>query len=242
MNQTGLITCAHYAFPPNSLHYCGPEKQINLAAYREENIADLGLVEILQDFQTLYPYLALIAYENNIQDPFDPRVVEAYWIGNDLLDKVSMNKFYQHLNDSLGLKKRLKHNDLKYLFGKIPHGALPHHVFHVLNVFTRTGHQAVEHTLETMDACRISWGRIVRNPKLLVETQPLVLEKGKLTLGKAILKELIQSPSRSPFGHLEGGLWVSFHWNTFCGVLTNGQATRLKSYTEQAISLANQTL
>lgn len=256
-NPTGLITCSYYAFPPNFLHYCGPEKQNDLIGYQHEQIVDKGLVEIIRDFQTLYPYLKLIAHENDIADPFDPRVVEAYWIGNNLLNNVSMKNFNLHLTETMGLKKRIKRKDLDWLIGKIPQGAIPHHTFHVLNVFTRTGHHAVEHTLETMDACRISWGRVksydlpagkaglrVASPKSIqVETQPLVLEDGKLTLGKPIVKE-INVPSFTILNteYCIPNTWVSFHWNTFCDVLTIQQVHQLEHFTQQAVQLANTTL
>src|SRR3989344_7944280 len=167
MDRSGLLTCSAYASPPNSLHYCGPEKQNDLLGYQQEQTSDRGLAEIIAEFQTLYPYLTLIAYENNIRDPFDPRVVEAYWIGNDLLTNVSMNKFYYHLRDTLKLKNKVKPKDLELLFGKLDDGMLPHHTFHVLNVFTRTGHHSVQHTLETMDACRIGWGTVIQNSSQL---------------------------------------------------------------------------
>jgi len=251
MNKTGILTCSAYASPPNALHYCGPEKQIALTAYQNRRIADHGLTDILIHFETLYPYLKLIAEENDIRDPFDPRVVEAYWIGNSLLRNISIHHFYTHLHDTLNLKKKVKVKDLERLYGKLPIGLLPHHTFHVLNVFTRTGHRTVEHTLETMDACRIGWGRVIKitNYKLQttnefeVETQPLTLKKGKLTLAKPIVKK-IKIPYRMPdFGSriLEAYL-VSFHWNTLCDILTFEQVRRLTYYTNQAIALANQTI
>ena len=39
-------------------------------------------------FEGAWPYLQLIAAANRIDDPLDPRVVDAYWVGNGLLDKV----------------------------------------------------------------------------------------------------------------------------------------------------------
>jgi len=247
----GALTCAAYAFPPNELKYCGPiDKTGDLAGYREEKIEDDGLKNILTGFHTLYPYLSLIAYENNIRDPLDIRVVEAYWIGNKLLKKVAGKKLYEHFSDTLNLRKKISKNDFSYLVGKIDDGAIPHHTFHVLNVFTRTGHQNIVHTLETMDACRIGWGRVIknpkseiRNPKLIIETQPLVLKNGKLALDKTVLKK-IEFPSLgfrySNFELLNK--WVSIHWNTFCDILTDRQVRNLQFYTEKAIQLANNTL
>ena len=249
----GALTCAAYAFPPNELKYCGPfDKTNDLLGYQEEQVDDEGLKNILAGFHTLYPYLSLIAYENNIRDPLDTRVVEAYWIGNELLKKISGKKLYEHFSEALNLRKKISKNDFSYLVGKIDDGALPHHSFHVLNVFTRTGHQNVEHTLETMDACRISWGKIVVSnrlsvvgpKKLAVETQPLILINGKLNLGKKKLKNITSSvfDTRLPTTDNRKPIWVSFHWNTFCDILTDRQVRNLKYYTEKAIQLANKTL
>ena len=245
----GALTCAAYAFPPNELKYCGPiDKTGDLAGYQEEKIEDVGLINILTGFHTLYPYLSLIAYENNIRDPLDLRVVEAYWIGNELLKKITGKKLYEHFSEALNLKKKISRNDFSYLVGKIDHGALPHHAFHVLNVFTRTGHQIIKHTLETMDDCRIGWGRVktmndkleMRN-KIMVETQPLVIKDGKLALGKPIIKK-INMPLIQKSEIRNQKSIISFHWNTFCDVLTDRQENNLKYYTEKAIQLANKTL
>lgn len=253
--MNGLLTCTNYAFPPNALHYCGPEKQHEILAYQSEQVADDGLKKILQEFQTLYPYLTLIAYENNIRDPFDSRVVEAYWIGNDLLKNVTMKNFYQHFVKALKLPKKLKKKDFNLLVGKFDQGALPHHAFHVLNVFTRTGHHTVPHTLETMDECRIGWGElitpavqgaheIVSHPELdsgsiLVKTKPLILQNGKLTLGPPIIKP-INVPTANY--QLPTASLITFHWSSLCGTITADQARNLEYYTNLAITLANNTL
>jgi hypothetical protein len=257
MNHRGLLTCTRYAFPPNALHYCGPEKQVNLNAYQKEQIADYGLQEIIEQFETLFPYLSLIAYENNIRDPFDPRVVEAYWIGNDLLKNVSMNTLYYHLRDTLKLKKKVKPKDLELLFGKLDDGMLPHHTFHVVNVFTRTSHHSIEHTVETMDACRISWGKMMpcSNPEkntghpeqskgstITVLTKPLIIQNGKLAFGKPTAKSVITPPHIKLKTDYRKPLFVSFHWNTLCDIITEEQGRRLEWYTNQAIQLANKTV
>lgn len=260
MNSTGLLTCTNYAFPPNSLHYCGPEKQSQIVAYQQEQVADEGLSQILREFQTLYPYLTLIAHENNIRDPFDPRVVEAYWIGNDLLKNVSTKHFYRHFVEALNLKKKIKHKDFELLVGKFDQGALPHHTFHVLNVFIRTDHHSIEHTIETMDACRIGWGKVVNSEqsiansnKLTITTKPLVLKGGKLTLEKPVKKQInfdnsqflnLKSalPNASQGGSEIENRYVTFHWNSFCDTVTDNQVRQLEHYTNLAINLANNTI
>ena len=138
----GLLRCARYSFAPNKLRYCGPDKNKELEAYLKVRVEDRGLKQLLNDFKVMYPYLKLIEDENGIDDPFDERVVEAYWIGNELLETVSMKEFYDHLMEGQGLKKRFKQKDLKRIVGKVPAGARVHHSFHVFNIWSRTGHEA----------------------------------------------------------------------------------------------------
>lgn len=259
MDYRGLITCTRYAFPPNSLKYCGPDKVLDLYGYFLEK-PDQGLVNIIKDFQVLYLYLKLIAFENNIADPFDRQVVEAYWLGNNLLDKISLKSFYYHLLDEQQLKKKVSPKDLKWLVGKLPQGATPHHSFHVFNIFKRTGHQIIEHTLETMDACRIGWGKAieVKNEKLKMKsyslklkikenleivTKPLVLRDGRLHLGKPILRKIKTEYKNRQVSQLPKiGDWVSFHWDFFCDILTPRQVVNLEKYTQISLDLTNQTL
>lgn len=246
-NSLGLVTCARYSFAPNSLHYCGPEKQNNMRAYVSSGAVDQGLFEILNRFETLYKYLQMISTENDIRDPFDPRVVEAYWLGNGLLQKTKYQPLANLLNDELQLKKKLTSKQLRITLSKLD-GGVAHHTFHVLNIFRRTGHHAIPHTLETMDQCRVSWGKVVsiynlqftiNNAKncmirLHVKSTPLIYEKEKLTLGKPKIKEVISIGLVPKVGE-----WVSVHWGYVCDILTYRQVANLKFYTELAIKLAN---
>src|SRR3989338_10040062 len=161
----GVLGWGGYSFASNYYKYGGPDANRSIAAYLKEGVSDPGLSVYLSEFAVLYPYLKLIAEENGIADPFDPRVVEAYWIGNTLLEHIGMKSFAQHLLYEQHLKKRLPPKKLKWVIEKVPRGAKLHHSFHVFSIFTRTGHRAVEHTIDTMDNCRISWGQIISNIK-----------------------------------------------------------------------------
>lgn len=240
MNTAGILTCARYAYPPNDKGYCGPDQSKTVSAYLHEQKQDAGLEQILTRFETLTPYLSLIAQENNIPDPFDPRVVEAYWIGNALTSRISLKKLYAHYVDALCLPKRIPASELKWLMGKIPVGARAHHTFHVLNVFTRTGYHAIPHTVQTMDACRISWGVItnISSTTADVLAHPLILHRGKLALGAARKKQ-VATPA--PL-HARIGDHISFHWNVACDILSTHQVKRLHTFTRHAITLANLTL
>ncbi|PJE61973.1 hypothetical protein COU87_01750 [Candidatus Roizmanbacteria bacterium CG10_big_fil_rev_8_21_14_0_10_39_12] len=239
----GLITCARYALPPNHLQYCGPPKSEEIGAYLQESASDEKLSEMLSQFETLYPYLTYIARGNGITDPYDPRVVEAYWIGNSLLKKLSQKSLYTHFSESLSLKKRLTNKELEWLIGKIPKGALAHHTFHVLNVITRTGHHSIQHTIETMDSCRIGWGALqkIAMGKVQLLTSELIYSNGKLILSKPILKQFDISHGMVIKSDDIGSTYT-YHWGTLCAQITSSQLDNLTKVTNSAIRLANLTI
>lgn len=242
MDIQGLALCSRFSYPPNSLSLCGPDKKKDLQWYASVQIPDKGTIEILSQFSTLYPYLSLIAYENNIRDPFDKKVVEAYWIGNALLHQVGQRNLSLHLSDTLELKKKLKKKDLTALLEKIPHVALPYHAFHVLNIYKRTGHLDILHTVQTMNACLINWGKVInRTPQgIWIETRPLTIRINKLSWGN-IKKILLLTQGRKDVvtEHIIPGDWVSHHWGYFCQKLSAVQLHNLIHYTNSSLRLAN---
>lgn len=243
--MNGLLRCSHYSFGPNRLHYCGPDANSEILAYINNGAADPGLERLLSQFKTLYPYLRLIAEASGITDPFDERVVEAYWLGNSLLENVGRRRLYSHLIDEQEIKKRLGDKDFRWIEKKVAQYTVPHHSFHVLNVWMRTGHLERPHTLGSMDACRVSWGKVMKidGPTITVETPPLVFQDGKLALGEPIQKNLIRRlESTMDIEQLKVGEIVSIHWDVPCEVITPAQLQQLKKYTLKSIALANQTI
>lgn len=238
----GLLRCSRYAFGPNKLHYCGPDKNQEILSYIQEDASDLGLKHLLSQFQTLYPYLRHIAEVNHIQNPFDNRVVEAYWLGNKLLNRINKLKFYRHLIEDHQLKKKVGQKGFELIEEKLRAGALPCHSFHVLDIWRRSGNLEKEHTLETMDQCRISWGKIlnVSGPFITIETELLEYSDGKLFLGKPIKKQLVRRlESDYDIEQLKFGDYVSIHWGVICEKLTVKQLANLQKYTLLHLKLAN---
>lgn len=245
MDLKGLALASRYSYPPNSLFLCGPDKKTDLNWYTVTQKADKGTLEILSHFSTLYPYLTLIAQENKIKDPFDQKVVEAYWVGNDLLHKIPIKSFVTHLSDKIHLKGKINRPDLHQIFDKISDGALPHHSFHVLNIYQRTGHLDIPYTLETMDACLINWGKIIKINKdsVVVKSKPLRLKDGKLHFGNSRERTIIPQGEKDVlFRDLKIGDFISYHWGYFCQKLSSLQLGNLIYYTNFSIKLANEKL
>ncbi len=239
--RDGLLLFARYAFMPNRLGFCGGPHERGLFEACVAGEASVELRTWAKLFEGAYPYLTLIANANAVRDPFDYRVVEAYWLGNALLARAALGPFYASLRARFG--DRLSPRALELVLGQIPAGAEPFHGFHVLEICRRTG--ALAENLETLDNCRISWGRVVAvlPGSLTVTTQPLTFAGGHLTLGG----ELTRTVARHWDGHgfVEAacpGDWVSIHWGWACDQLTEAQVANLRWHTLHNLELTNQTL
>jgi hypothetical protein len=245
MSAKGNLLFAKYAYSPNKLGYCGPARSGAIFDYCVANQSDQNLIKLLKSFEGAYPYLKLIAHANNIDDPFDERVVEAYWIGNDLLYNVPNLDFYNSLRNRFS--KKIKKKSMKWILTKPTFGAKPNHSFHVLDIYTKTGiiRSGVKiGILETINNCLIMWGKVkkVKNGKLktenlIVEYNPIEINNGKLIFTNPKIKTVL-----SPFINPKIGDTISFHWNNACEILTMHQMENLKKWTLYHLAIANKTM
>ena len=231
---------ARYAFMPNRLTYCGGEDNRALFDYCVAGVTDPGLLGLLRKFTGAMPYLQLIAECNAILDPFDAQVVEAYWLGNDLLRGVEARALYDSLHARFGRQMRAR--DLELVLGKAPAGAHPHHSFHVLEVCPRNGWPQA---LSFMDNCRISWGKVVAldGSMLTVEVMPLVIAGHRLALGEPVRRTVNRECDGNGFVNTaQIGDWVSLHWGWPCQVLSPRQVAHLERWTRYHLDIVNDTL
>lgn len=241
MSRAGALLAARFSFMPNRLGYCGPEENRAMLDYVTEGTADRGLEQILARFAGAFPYYSFIAASNAIDDPFDVRVIEAYWIGNELLDRVDLHDLHRHLSERFG--RRFPPRLLQAVLGAVPRGARPHHNFHVFNMPIRTGHLEIPHTLETLDECRISWGRVLAEDGdgLLVERRPLVLQGEDLALGAPAPRHVLRRfDGKALIPRVQPGDVVAVHWGCACHVLTPRQQHYLVRYTRHHLALTNE--
>lgn len=237
----GTLRFIRYAFMPNRLRYCGGDDNRTLFEYGTLGTTDAGLPPLLRQFNGALPYLKLIAQANGLAAPFDARVVEAYWIGNELLEGVEVRQLYDSLIERFGKQLTGRTRDL--VLGKAPAGAHPHHSFHVLDVHSRVGE--MKNTLRTLDECRVSLGRVlsVDAAELVVERQPVNLRSGKLVLDEARSERVVRQVDGRGFAEdAAPGDWVSIHWGWVCEVLDDRQRRNLERYTRYHLAIANQTI
>ncbi|MFN2568459.1 MAG: DUF6390 family protein [Candidatus Dormibacteria bacterium] len=238
---SGLLLFIRYAFMPNHLGYCGGNEDSLLFDHAVAGEADGGLVPLLVKFTGAVPYLKTIAAANGLADPFDPRVVEAYWLGNELLEGVEAGRLYAALEERFG--KHLPPKVREVVLRKAPQGARPHHLFHVIDVYRRLENEEI--SLNAMDSCRISWGRVtaVDGGSLTVDRRPLVMRDGRLVLGEERPERVLRSLSGKGFAeNVSPGDWVSLHWGWTCEVLRPRQLANLERFSSYHLNIANQTI
>ena len=252
---------ARYAFGPNRLGLCGPEDwrsllELGAAATTADEAdsptrsqaleIDHGLRDLAAGFEGAYPYLELIASAHGIEDAMDLRVVDAYWIGNALSDRVDPGLMTTSIDSRF--RAQLLPEAWKWLEGKPEAGAHPTHAFHVFDVFPRVGLMrggAVTDAVGLMDSCRIRWGRVleVSGESLVVNAVPLALTDGKLALAEPKVQTVRRWLDGAGFvSDVEIGDVVSLHWNWACEVLSPERLEALQRRTLHQLELANQTL
>jgi len=240
----GAVQFARYAYPPNALGYCGPHDHIALFEYGTAGVVDGGLRHLARDFEGAWPYLQLIARSSG-KDPLDRNVVEAYWIGNSLLDAVDMATLGNSMDERFRTRAGTSWDAVS---DAVTAGAKPSHGFHVFCVYPwvglmRTG--LTDQPLQVLDRCRIRWGKVteIEGDDAIVDSQPLVLEDDRLVLGPSRPERVVWAHDGHGLArNLEPGDLVTMHWGWVCDRVGATEVRTLAAGTAQALALANRDL
>jgi hypothetical protein len=241
----GPLLFARFAFPPNRLGLCGPESGLTLPERVKAGRSDPELSRIARGFEGAYPYLELIAAENDIADPLDARVVEAYWLGNDLLGRVGPRARHDDLTDRF--RKRAAPREWRWLEAKADGPSAVHHSFHVLEILPRIGlirGGLPPDLIGVLERCLVRPGRVasMSADSLDVELPGLELVDGRLRFSEPRLEHLPMAAGDGFGDVLLPGDDVAIHWDRVCGRLTSTQAMRLAAVTDRNLAVANTTL
>jgi hypothetical protein len=239
----GPVLFARYAYPPNALGYCGPEEPSALLemATRQGPVADLA--RLAARFEGAWPYLQLIAASNRIADPLDPRVVQAYWIGNELVTRIPASALARSLSDRFEERAGTR---MRPVVASAWMG-VPQHNLHVFAVYPwlgllRAGMEGPP--LEVLDRCRIRLGRVeaVEGDTVAVLERPLLFEGSRLVQGpwqrgraRCRLGDL------GPVRALRPGDLVALHWDWVCDRLSADQAGWLAACDRRNLAAVNAT-
>lgn len=236
----GIALAARFSIATNRLSYCGPaEAEPTLYRAIVTGHGDPSARRALEGFEALWPYLEAIGRRHGL-DPLDARVVEAYWIGNDLLEDFGPQAFRELLG---GLRRRgLPASIVRRLEENLPAAPLPHHMFHVafVGVGAVTGH--VPTTLANLEACRPAEARVVERgeKELRVVRRSLQVEGERLRWGPDRSEALAYDARVLPTA--DRGRSVVVHWGWPALVLTDVQREALNDFTERSLAAANEVL
>jgi hypothetical protein len=224
MSTPGALLFARYAYPPNELGYCGPDG----AAAMLRADAPAEIARRARRFEGAWSYLEVIAESAGVADPLDVAVVQAYWIGNDLLDTVRSQDLLDRMRDRF-------RGQLGGTWGAAGDRAVAHHSFHVFEVYpwaallARDGHPAA---VSVLDRCRIRTGVVLHldGETAAVRSNPLVWDGAALTPGPA-RDEIVRwsAGGRSLLTAPSPGDRVALHWDWVCDILTEQQRARIES-------------
>ncbi len=238
---TGMF--ARYAYPPNERGYCGPSDTGSLLDYRQADAADAGFRPVAQAFTGAWPYLEMISAAADIPDPLDARVVEAYWIGNELLDQVSPTTVGTTME---GLFARSVGPQFSKLALSGVTSGLAHHSFHVFCVYPWVGLLGNERmhrqALGILDKCRVREAQVIDTTggRVTVESEPLTYDEGRLAFGPAV-REVTNGAvdGAGQSDDLAVGDWVAVHWDWICDQLSESQRDALRRYTMHHLRIVN---
>lgn len=231
-----LIMACRYSYEPNKLSYCGPAGAFPIFKdFIHDPMAEKmqRIEQLLKGFYGAYAYQELIARSNSLE-PFSKDVIEAYWLGNNLLENAGSTELKEIILKEFTKPGLLPKKIAERLAESTPANTVPHHSFHVLHVNFIT--PKVEKIIKNIDACLIKWAEIkqIEQDSLLVKGVMLFREGGELKIRekeKRISKGFAYNP--------KPGDYVTEHWNSAVEVINKEKLKSLKKYTERNLKAVN---
>lgn len=238
----GAILFGRYAFPPNDLAYCGPDRADELLERVSERAGGPELEAVARGFEGAWPYLELIG-EILGRAPLDPVVVESYWLGGPLLDRCGGAAFARSLEERF--RSRLTRLEFERLVAAVAAGGTPHHNFHVFAVYPWVGllrSGRVDGPLQVLDRCRIRCGQVlaIDGDVAVVESRHLAWDGRLLSLAPPTVDVArFRRDGRSLVPSLRVGDFVTLHWDWVCDWVGVNRLTRLRNATARELAAVN---
>lgn len=240
MAGEGPALFSRFAFPPNALGYCGPTDGRLLVELMTSGSTEIEEYRhVLPAFAGAWPYLELIAASSG-RDPLDVGVVEAYWLGNPLLEQVDLLMLGNSVEDRFRARAGW---DWGTVSDGLKSGARPNHAFHVFCIYPWVGmlrSGVVEQALHVLDRCRIRWGLVTGDTgdRVLVRSHPLTWDGRRLLLGPEHTESVLKPVDSGP---LAPGDRVAMHWDYVCQRISGRQQRWLERFHNLHLEIANRS-
>jgi len=233
MDPKALKLASLFSYSPNHKGYCGRDSAED-TFIRCIKDGQCGKVpRELKHFIVLYPYLKTIATVTNLS-PFDHKVIEAYWIGNELLAKIPMSGY------EILLKEFSKQGVPSWLVDSLkkkkPKKFIPNHLFQVLHVGVGQASGSVPFDIQSINNCMIRWGKVIAvkaDGKIVISLKQLTQSKSGY---KLISKKEVMHSEACPFFKPKVGDLVTLHWGHVVKKLTKREENNLMYWTKQILA------
>lgn len=247
--DSGVAMFARYAYPPNELGYCGPSDTGSLldSARQAAHSGGSDLYELAKQFDGAWCYLETLAAGTGYSDPLGYPVVEAYWLGNALLDRLDGEYFAKAVTRRFHGQYGARMAGLATTSGEAA-PARAHHGFHVFEVYPWSGMLGAGDgapALSVLDQCRIRWGRVLgfKGERAIVRSRRLAWDGRRLTLGRPSTETPRWVVRGWPMPREPSvGDWVALHWDWICDTLSPRQLIELRYRTARQLELTNHTM
>lgn len=203
------------------------------------NIKNLPEIKSLLKNTDPYLFYRVIALANDIENPFDERVVKAYWFGNDLLENIKREHIEKIVSDYCVIENPLIPALL--LIKKLNlRGIILTHLIYVFNWFlaVKDSDDAIKKNKNEIENCQVSFGKVEVIKK---EFRKATVSCGPLIFGGIILSDRVamkEFSSELVVG-LKIGDIVACHKGDIVSILDGSEADSLLNYTQRSLNLIN---
>ncbi|MCC9181753.1 DUF6390 family protein [Mycolicibacterium mageritense] len=229
-----------YAYAPNQLGYCGPADGAALRDGSEDEIR-----AVARRFSGVWPYLRVLSRMTGIADPLDHRLVESYWLGGGVGDRLDSAEFYAELLAVIGPQAG---HYWTHLTPELAEEAAGNHCFHVFGVYPWSrllGKGMGEHPIRILDSCRITPAEVLARDRdrIEVRTRTLTWDGRCLSLSEPWAREIaVFVDGHSALPDVAAGDHIALHWDRICGPLDAAQVHTLDESTKRQLLLTNRRL
>lgn len=227
-----LQLLSRFSLPPNSLGYCGKNSAVEKFKSCIISGNCQGVKTEINKFLVLFPYLKAISKITNLPI-LDYRVIESFWLGNDLLKKATQKDYLFLLENfsTQGIPQWL----IKELKQKHPAKFIPHHLFQVLHVGVgRASSGVVPFNLDSINNCMIRWGKVEKKSERKIEVKLNSLKK-RSEFYQLTLKKICLPINSQIIPKLKVGDTIAVHWQQVIKILTQNEEENLTYWSKQVL-------
>lgn len=233
MDKRSLRLASLFAYSPNYHGYCGLESANSgfRKCIMKGNCDDVP--EELKNFITLYPYIVTISKVRKLE-LYDYKVIEAYWIGNDLLKDFPLSAYEILIEEfqKQGVPKWLTDD----LSKRKPKKFIPHHLFQVLHVGVGQASGSVPFNIKSINECMIKYGKIksLQEGYLVVDLLKLQIIRNKYVVRTVSEKVTINN---ALFFKPKVDSCICTHWGHIVKCLSQIEEKKLQFWTKEVLSI-----